>query len=147
MRSHRFISATFFMLSCSLLEHEAVASKVASQEHETTHRLSRNRRVFQSPPLDQAFTEAYESMDEEMTLKMEQDGRKMLLGISLPSKLKNYERIVKLGDPAKKISELASSINADTIVMGRKGLSDTDSNLGHVTTKVLSLTSKPVVLV
>ena len=88
-----------------------------------------------------------ESMDEEMTLKMEQDGRKMLLGISLPSKLKNYERIVKLGDPAKKISELASSINADTIVMGRKGLSDTDSNLGHVTTKVLSLTSKPVVLV
>ena len=88
-----------------------------------------------------------ESMDEEMTLKMEQDGRKMLLGISLPSKLKNYERIVKLGDPAKKISELASSINADTIVMGRKGLSDTDSNLGNVTTKVLSLTSKPVVLV
>ena len=60
---------------------------------------------------------------------------------------RNYERIVKLGDPAKKISELASSLNADTIVMGRKGLSDTDSNLGHVTTKVLSLTSKPVVLV
>ena len=82
-----------------------------------------------------------------MTLKMDQDGRKLLLGISLPSKLKNYERIVKLGDPAKKISELASSINADTIVMGRKGLSDTDSNLGHVTTKVLSMTSKPVVLV
>ncbi len=93
------------------------------------------------------WTDDDESMDEEMTLKMEQDGRRMLLGISLPSKLKNYERIVKLGDPAKKISELASSINADTIVMGRKGLSDTDSNLGHVTTKVLSLTSKPVVLV
>ncbi|MDP6898792.1 MAG: sodium/solute symporter [Candidatus Nitrosopelagicus sp.] len=88
-----------------------------------------------------------ESMDDEMTLKMEQNGRKMLLGISLPSKLRNYERIVKLGDPAKKISELASSINADTIVMGRKGLSDTDSNLGHVTTKVLSTTSKPIVLV
>ena len=34
-----------------------------------------------------------------------------------------------------------------TIVMGRKGLSDSESNLGHVTTKVLSLTSKPVVLV
>ena len=65
MRSHRFISATFFMLSCSLLEHEAVASKVASQEHETTHRLSRNRRVLQSPPMDPSFTEAYESMDEE----------------------------------------------------------------------------------
>ena len=93
------------------------------------------------------WTDDDESMDEEMTLKMEQDGRKMLLGISLPSKLKNYERIVKLGDPAKKISELATSINVDTIVMGRKGLSDTDSNLGHVTTKVLSLTSKPVVLV
>ena len=88
-----------------------------------------------------------ESMDEEMTLKMEQDGRKMLLGISLPSKLKNYERIVKLGDPAKKISDLASSLNVDTIVMGRKGLSDSESNLGHVTTKVLSLTSKPIVLV
>jgi len=93
------------------------------------------------------WTDDDESMDEEMTLKMEQDGRRMLLGISLPSKLKNYERIVKLGDPAKKISELATSINVDTIVMGRKGLSDTDSNLGHVTTKVLSLTSKPVVLV
>tara|TARA_Y100000590_G_scaffold45065_1_gene47878 strand:- start:1288 stop:3591 length:2304 start_codon:yes stop_codon:yes gene_type:complete len=88
-----------------------------------------------------------ESIDEEMTLKMEQDGRKMLLGISLPSKLKNYERIVKLGDPAKKISDLASSLNVDTIVMGRKGLSDSESNLGHVTTKVLSLTSKPIVLV
>ena len=88
-----------------------------------------------------------ESMDDEMTLKMEQNGRKMLLGISLPSKLRNYERIVKLGDPAKKISELASSLNVDTIVMGRKGLSDTDSNLGHVTTKVLSTTSKPIVLV
>jgi len=93
------------------------------------------------------WTDDDESIDEEMTLKMEQDGRRMLLGISLPSKLKNYERIVKLGDPAKKISELATSINVDTIVMGRKGLSDTDSNLGHVTTKVLSLTSKPVVLV
>ena len=88
-----------------------------------------------------------ESMDDEMTLKMEQNGRKMLLGISLPSKLRNYERIVKLGDPAKKISELASSLNVDTIVMGRKGLSDTDSNLGHVTTKLLSQTSKPIVLV
>jgi len=88
-----------------------------------------------------------ESMDEEMTVKMEQDGRKMLLGISLPSKLKNYERIVKLGDPAKKISELASSFNVDTIVMGRRGLSDTDSDLGHVTSKVLSLSSKPIVLV
>lgn len=88
-----------------------------------------------------------ESMDEEMTIKMEQDGRKMLLGISLPSKLKNYERIVKLGDPAKKISDLASSLNVDTIVMGRKGLSDSDSNLGHVTSKVLSLTTKPIILV
>ena len=88
-----------------------------------------------------------ESMDDEMTLKMEQNGRKMLLGISLPSKLRNYERIVKLGDPAKKISELASSLNVDTIVMGRKGLSDTDSDLGHVTSKVLSTTSKPIVLV
>ena len=78
---------------------------------------------------------------------MEQNGRKMLLGISLPSKLRNYERIVKLGDPAKKISELASSLNVDTIVMGRKGLSDTDSDLGHVTSKVLSTTSKPIVLV
>ncbi|MDP6770190.1 MAG: universal stress protein, partial [Anaerolineales bacterium] len=88
-----------------------------------------------------------ESMDEEMTLKMEQDGRKMLLGISLPSKLKNYERIVKLGDPAKKISDLASSLNVDTIVMGKKGLSDSDSNLGHVASKVLSLTTKPTILV
>ena len=93
------------------------------------------------------WTDDEESMDEEMTLKMEQDGRKMLLGILLPSKLKNYERIVKLGDPAKKISELATSLNVDTIVMGRKGLSDTDSDLGHVTSKLLTLSSKPIVLV
>ena len=93
------------------------------------------------------WTDDDESMDEEMTLKMEQDGRKMLLGILLPSKLKNYERIVKLGDPAKKISELATSLNVDTIVMGRKGLSDTDSDLGHVTSKLLALSSKPIVLV
>ena len=93
------------------------------------------------------WTDDDESIDEEMTLKMEQDGRKMLLGILLPSKLKNYERIVKLGDPAKKISELATSLNVDTIVMGRKGLSDTDSDLGHVTSKLLTLSSKPIVLV
>ena len=93
------------------------------------------------------WTDDDESMDEEMTLKMEQDGRKMLLGILLPSKLKNYERIVKLGDPAKKISELATSLNVDTIVMGRKCLSDTDSDLGHVTSKLLTLSSKPIVLV
>ena len=93
------------------------------------------------------WTDDDESMDEEMTLKMEQDGRKMLLGILLPSKLKNYERILKLGDPAKKISELATSLNVDTIVMGRKGLSDTDSDLGHVTSKLLTLSSKPIVLV
>ena len=93
------------------------------------------------------WTDDDESMDEEMTLKMEQDGRKMLLGILLPSKLKNYERIVKLGDPAKKISELATSLNVDTIVMGRKGLSDSDSDLGHVTSKLLTLSSKPIVLV
>ena len=62
MRSHRFIYATFFMVSCSLLGHEALASRVASQEHKTTHRLSRNRQVLQSPPIDPY---AYELLDEE----------------------------------------------------------------------------------
>ena len=108
-------------------------------------RESSNIKVYLAHIIE--WTDDDESMDEEMTLKMEQDGRKMLLGILLPSKLKNYERIVKLGDPAKKISELASSLNVDTIVMGRKGLSDTDSDLGHVTTKLLSISSKPIVLV
>ena len=51
---------------------------------------------------------------------------------------------IKLGDPAIKISEVASSLDADRIIMGKKGLGNTESEIGHVSNKLLKLTSKPV---
>ncbi len=87
-----------------------------------------------------------EMTDEETVLRIQEEGKKMILGVVIPSKLKDYERIVKLGDPAKKIAELAKTLNVDTIIMGRKGLGNTSAELGHITKSLLQLTSKPVIL-
>jgi nucleotide-binding universal stress UspA family protein len=53
---------------------------------------------------------------------------------------------VKLGDPANKIVETAEKLDVDMILMGTKGLGNNQSDLGHVTKKVLQARSKPVVL-
>jgi SSS family transporter len=85
------------------------------------------------------------SLDEAMSDEMVQEGRKMLRSVVVP-KFHKYERVVKLGDPAKKIVETGDNLNVDMILMGTKGLGDNQSDMGHVTKKVLKLTSRPVVL-
>lgn len=89
--------------------------------------------------------ESEESLDEEMTLKMEKEGRILLNSIVTPKIANDVVRIVKVGDPAAKIAEMADKIGASMIVMGSNGLSNAEE-LGSVTKKVLKLTSRPVVL-
>jgi SSS family transporter len=91
--------------------------------------------------------EIEDSVDTELTMKMEEEGRKMLSGVVIYDKTHDYERIVKLGDPAAKIGEIAEKLEVEMIIMGTKGLGKTNSSVGHVSAKVLSLTSKPVVLI
>ena len=88
-----------------------------------------------------------ESIDEALAVQMEQEGRKMLRSVVLLSMNPDCERIVKLGDPAIKIAEMADKLEVDIIIMGTKGLGRTDANVGHVTGKVLNLTSGPTILI
>jgi nucleotide-binding universal stress UspA family protein len=85
------------------------------------------------------------SLDERLSAEMEEEGRRMLRSVVIPKRLKRYERIVKLGDPGTKIAETADRLNVDMIVMGRKGLGSSQSEMGHVSAKVLKLSAKPVV--
>ncbi len=89
--------------------------------------------------------ESEEPLDEEMTLKMEKEGRILLNSIVTPKIANDIVRIVKVGDPAAKIAEMADKMGASMIVMGSNGLSNAEE-LGSVTRKVLKLTSRPVVL-
>jgi nucleotide-binding universal stress UspA family protein len=86
------------------------------------------------------------SADERLASEMEEEGKRMLRSVMIPKKMGKYERIVKLGDPATKIAETAEKLGVDMIVMGRKGLGGSQSDVGHVTAKVLQSTTKPVVL-
>jgi urea-proton symporter len=86
------------------------------------------------------------STDSGLAEEMEEQGRRMLRSVVIPKKAKRYERIVKLGDPGAKIAETADKLNVDMIVMGRKGLGGSQSDMGHVSAKVLRLSSKPLVL-
>jgi nucleotide-binding universal stress UspA family protein len=84
-----------------------------------------------------------ESMDDELAATMEEQGRRMLRSIIIPKSARNYERMVKLGDPATKIVEMAEKLKVDMIVMGATGLSNSEE-IGHVSRKVLRMTSIPV---
>ena len=86
------------------------------------------------------------SLDDRLAAEMEEEGKRMLKSVMIPKKLSRYERVVKLGDPATKIAETGDRLNADMIVMGRKGLGDSHSDIGHVAAKVLKMSSRPVVL-
>jgi urea-proton symporter len=88
-----------------------------------------------------------ETVDEVLVSQMEQEGRKMLRGVALSSRNPNCERIVKLGDPAVKIAEMADKLEVDIIIMGTKGLGRTGASIGHVTSRVLRLTSRPTILI
>ncbi|MDX1371559.1 MAG: universal stress protein, partial [Nitrososphaeraceae archaeon] len=55
------------------------------------------------------------------------------------------ERIVKLGDPGNKIIDLAEKLDVDLIVMGSKGLGQTEEEIGSVAKKVLKSSTKPII--
>jgi urea-proton symporter len=86
-----------------------------------------------------------ESMDDELASAMEEQGRQMLRSIIIPPRARDYERMVKLGDPSTKIVEMADKLKVDMIVMGSTGLSNSEE-IGHVSRKVLRMTSIPVML-
>ncbi len=89
-----------------------------------------------------------ESIDDELADAMEEQGKKMLRSILLPKRSPSikYERMVKLGDPATKIIEMAEKLDVDMIAMGVAGLGNAEE-IGHVSRKVLKSASVPVVLV
>ncbi|RNJ79898.1 MAG: urea active transporter [Nitrosopumilus sp. B06] len=87
-----------------------------------------------------------ENMDEEITSQMQEEGRLILRSVVVPKQMRGYTRIVKLGDPPKKIAETAKSLGVNLIVMGRTGLGRT-KNLGHVSGQVLEHATVPVTLV
>ncbi|NOJ28414.1 MAG: urea active transporter, partial [Nitrososphaera sp.] len=89
--------------------------------------------------------ETEEPFDEEMTTKMEKEGRLLLNSLVMPKLSNQVVKIIKVGDPATKITEVADSIGASMIVMGSSGLGNSEE-LGDVTRKVLKLASRPVVL-
>jgi SSS family transporter len=85
-----------------------------------------------------------ESVDDELAAAIEEQGRRVLRSIIIPKPARNYERMVKLGDPATKIVEMAEKLKVDMIIMGATGLSNS-KEIGHVSRKVLKMTSLPVV--
>ena len=87
-----------------------------------------------------------ENMDEELGIKMVEEGRMILRSVVVPSQIQDYKRIVNLGNPPVKIVELADKLGVDLIAMGKKGLGNTEDDLGHITRQVLKRTSKPVIL-
>ena len=82
--------------------------------------------------------------DTELIKRVEKEGRLVLSSILIKN-TKRCERVVKLGDPANKIIKTANDLNVDFIVLGTKGLGNSD-DLGHVTRKILSESNKPVLL-
>ena len=87
-----------------------------------------------------------ENIDEELSSQIQEEGRLILRSVVVPKQINDYKRIVKLGDPSEKIAELADKLKVDMIIMSKKGIGKSTSDLGHVTQKVLKLTSKPVIL-
>ena len=82
--------------------------------------------------------------DTELMKRVEKEGRLMLSSILIKNS-KRCERVVKIGDPANKIIKTANDLNVDFIVLGTKGLGNSD-DFGHVTRKILSESNKPVLL-
>jgi urea-proton symporter len=87
-----------------------------------------------------------EASDSEMTSRIEEQGRRMLRSVVVSIKKGSFERIVKMGDPASKIVELAEKLDVDLIMIGITGLGNSDQDIGHVARKVVRTASKPVVL-
>ena len=82
--------------------------------------------------------------DTELRKRVEKEGRLVLSSLLIKNP-RRCERIVKVGDPAKKIIKTANDLNVDMIVLGTKGLGNSN-DLGHVTKKILIESNKPVLL-
>lgn len=96
------------------------------------------------------WTEENENpVDEELTSRMEKEGRVLLNSVvTVRRACGDYIRIVKLGDPASQIVDVAKKVEANMIVMGISGLGNTGEEMGSVTRNVLKLVSSiPVTLV
>ena len=86
-------------------------------------------------------------LDSTLVSQMQQEGRRILKSLTTSPQRAYYERIVKLGDPATKIAKIAEKLEIDLILMGRQGLGRSQNHVGHVTGKVLQITSRPVILI
>jgi len=104
-----------------------------------------NVQVYITHIIEWSEDEDEDGIDEETVSKIQEQGKIMIQSVVVPARIRNHQRLVTLGDPAKKIAELAKSLNIDTIVMGKRGLGNAE-NLGHVPVELLKLTSKAVVL-
>ena len=82
--------------------------------------------------------------DTELMKRVEKEGRVVLSSILIKNS-KRCERVVKIRDPANKIIKTANDLNIDIIVLGTKGLGNSN-DLGHVTRKILCESNKPVLL-
>jgi SSS family transporter len=96
--------------------------------------------------------ESEDPVDEELTCKMEREGRVLLNNVVAVRRGAggDYVRIVKLGDPASQIVDVAKKIEANMIVMGASGLGSAaeKGDMGGVTKSVLKMASSiPVTLV
>ena len=76
--------------------------------------------------------------------RVNKQGRLTLSSILIKNS-KRCERVVKIWIPATKIIQTANDLNVDIIVLGTKGLGNSN-DLGHVTRKILSESNKPVLL-
>jgi urea-proton symporter len=83
--------------------------------------------------------------DTELMKRVEKEGRLVLSSILIKNS-KRCERVVKIGDPANKIIKTANDLNVDIIVLGTKGLGNSNDLCGRVTRKILSESNKPVLL-
>jgi len=91
--------------------------------------------------------DAEDSIDDELAMKIEEKGRRMLSSILIKNDIYKCERIVKLGDPVNKIVEVAEKNHAEMIILGARGLGSTALNLGSISSKVVGRTSIPVLLI
>ncbi len=92
------------------------------------------------------WNEDGEEIDAELVAQIQEEGRMILRSVVVPKQLRNYQRIVKIGNPPTKIAEVAERLHVDAIAIGKHGLGRSRSDLGSVTRQVLKLTSKPVIL-
>ena len=107
---------------------------------------SKQNMIFILYIIEWSDSENDEQYDSFLLEKMENEGRRLLTTL-ISSKISRCERIVKIGDPSSKIIELSNRLNIDMIVLGVKGLGNTELDLGHVTRNIILNGEKPVLLI